>query len=342
MADSLCLAIDAMGGDHGPHITVPATLNILQKYPSLNVVFFGDSQQIQPLLAQHPDISNDRYRIQHCGETVAMDEKPSSAVRNKRESSLWQALKLVADGEAQACVSAGNTGALMAMSMLQLKTLTGISRPAICTQVPTVKGHTHLLDLGANVVCSAEQLYQFAMMASEAVAISDGANPSVGLLNIGVEEIKGRQEILEAAELLKDDSNINYVGFVEGDDLFNGVADVVVCDGFSGNVVLKASEGVAMMLHGFLTKALSQNWLSKIGALLARPALNQLKSAIDPTEYNGASLLGLRGVVVKSHGGASIRGFSQAIEVAVNEAQQDLPSLIEDRLSANRLVAKGH
>ena len=175
-----------MGGDHGPHITVPATLNILQKYPSLNVVFFGDSQQIQTHLAQQPGINADRYRIQHCGETVAMDEKPSSAVRNKRESSLWQALKLVADGESQACVSAGNTGALMAMSMLQLKTLTGINRPAICTQVPTVKGHTHLLDLGANVVCSAEQLYQFAMMASEAVAISDGANPSVGLLNIGV------------------------------------------------------------------------------------------------------------------------------------------------------------
>lgn len=322
-----------MGGDFGPRITVPATLNILRQHSFLRVVLLGDESQIQPHLTDAIDIPAHQYRIQHCSESVSMDEKPSSAVRNKRDSSLWQALKLVADGEADACVSAGNTGALMAMSLLQLRTLPGISRPAICTKVPTVKGHTHLLDLGANVVCSAEQLHQFAVMASQAVAVTtENHRPSVGLLNIGVEEIKGRQEILDAAELLKADPEIHFIGFVEGDDIFAGVADIVVCDGFSGNVVLKASEGVATMLKGFLTQALSQNLLTKIAALLARPALRALKQRVDPSEYNGASLLGLRGVVVKSHGGASLKGFSRALMVAVNEAQRDLPTLIEQRL----------
>lgn len=337
-----------MGGDFGPRITVPATLNILRQYSFLQAVLLGDESQIQPYLTNTSDIPAHQYRIQHCSESVSMDEKPSSAVRHKRDSSLWQALKLVADGEADACVSAGNTGALMAMSLLQLRTLPGISRPAICTKVPTVfankrpiatnkepaaEGYIHLLDLGANVVCSAEQLHQFAIMASQTVSVTTGNHqPTVGLLNIGVEEIKGRHEILDAAELLKADSDIHFVGFVEGDDIFTGVADIIVCDGFSGNVVLKASEGVATMLKGFLTQALSQNLWTKIAALLARSALRALKQRVDPSEYNGASLLGLRGVVVKSHGGASLKGFSRALMVAVNEAQCDLPTLIEQRL----------
>lgn len=323
-----------MGGDFGPRITVPATLDILRQYSFLRVVLFGDENEIRPYLTNIGDIPSDQYRIHHCSESVAMDEKPSSAVRNKRDSSLWQALKLVADGQANACISAGNTGALVAMSLLQLKTLTGITRPAICTKVPTSKGYTHLLDLGANIECSAEQLYQFGMMASLVVMASavGGKNPSVGLLNIGVEEIKGRQEILDAAELLSADSEIDYIGFVEGDDLFKGAADIVVCDGFSGNVALKTSEGVATMLSGFLKEALSQNLRSKVAGLLAGPALESLQQRLDPAAYNGACLLGLRGVVVKSHGGASIEGFSRALSVAVNEAHRDLPTLIEERL----------
>jgi glycerol-3-phosphate acyltransferase PlsX len=323
-----------MGGDFGPRVTVPATLEILRSYPFLTVVLLGDSEQIQRYLSCVSDISVDRYRIHHCSEAIAMDEKPSSVLRNKRDSSMWQALKLVADGEADACVSAGNTGALMAMSLLQLRTLPGISRPAICTKVPTAKGYTYLLDLGANVVCSAEQLYQFGMMASEAVSVIDQCSrPSVGLLNIGIEDIKGRQEILEAAELLKSDADINYVGFVEGDDIFKGVADIVVSDGFSGNIALKASEGVAVMLQGFLKQALSDSLLSRVGAWLARPALKKLQSAVDPAYYNGASLLGLKGVVVKSHGGATNKAFARALDVAVNEARRHVPSLIEERLA---------
>jgi len=322
-----------MGGDFGPRTTVPATLDILRQHPSLRVVLFGDSSQIQQYLTNISDVNADRYRVHHCTETVSMDEKPSSAVRNKHDSSMWQALKLVADGEANACVSAGNTGALMAMSLLQLRTLPGITRPAICTKVPTAKNYTYLLDLGANVVCSAEQLYQFGMMASQAVSVIDGNQvPSVSLLNIGVEDIKGRQEILDAAELLKADNDIHYVGFVEGDDIFKGDVDIVVCDGFSGNVALKASEGVALMLQGFLKQALSKSLLAKIGALLAKSVLKKLQQKVDPSEYNGASLLGLKGVVVKSHGGASRNGFSRAVIVALNEAQRDLPSLIEGRL----------
>lgn len=322
-----------MGGDFGPRITVPATLNILREHPFLQVVLLGDESEIQLHLTDASDIPSHQYRIQHCSESVSMDEKLSSAIRNKRDSSLWQALKLVADGDANACVSAGNTGALMAMSLLQLRTLPGISRPAICTKVPTIKGYTHLLDLGANVVCSAEQLHQFAVMASQAVAVTtENDRPSIGLLNIGVEEIKGRQEIIDAAELLKADPEIHFIGFVEGDDIFAGVADIVVCDGFSGNVALKASEGVATMLQSFLNQALTQNLWTKIAALLARPALKSLKQRVDPAQYNGASLLGLKGVVVKSHGGASTLGFSRAVIVAINEAQRDLPTLIEEQL----------
>lgn len=328
-----------MGGDFGPRITVPATLDILRQYSFLRVVLLGDENEIGPHLTNIGDIPSDQYQIHHCSEAVAMDEKPSFAVRNKRDSSLWQALKLVADGQANACVSAGNTGALVAMSLLQLKTLTGITRPAICTKVPTSKGYTYLLDLGANIECSAEQLYQFGMMASLAVMASavGGKKPSVGLLNIGVEEIKGRQQILDAAELLSADPEIDYIGFVEGDDLFKGTADIVVCDGFSGNIALKASEGVATMLSGFLKEALSQNLRSKVAGLLAGPALESLQQRLDPAAYNGACLLGLRGVVVKSHGGASVEAFSRALSVAVNEAHRDLPTLIEERL-LNKII----
>ncbi len=323
-----------MGGDFGPRITVPSTLDILRTSPQLRVVLLGDAQQIQHEIDRVGHVDINRIRVQHCTQSVSMNEKPSSAVRNQRDSSMWQALQLVADGEAQACVSAGNTGALMAMSLFLLRTLSGISRPAICTKVPTLSGHTYLLDLGANLECSAQQLYQFGLMATlVASAIEDNPSPTVGLLNIGVEDIKGRQEILDAAALFKADTDIQYLGFVEGDTLFQGVADIVVCDGFSGNVALKTSEGVAAMIQGLLKQVLSETLVAKLGALFARSALKRLQRRVDPAQYNGASLLGLRGVVVKSHGGATKTGFSHAVTVAVHEAQRDLPSLIEARLT---------
>lgn len=322
-----------MGGDFGPRITVPATLEILRQQPLLRVVLFGDSQQIQAILDNTRESFAGRLHVQHCPQSVAMDEKPSAALRHKRESSMWQALQLVADGGAQACVSAGNTGALMAMSLVKLGTLPGISRPAICTRVPTSKGFTYLLDLGANLECSARQLYEFALMSSLAASSVAEPMPKVGLLNIGVEAIKGRQEILDAAELLKADADINYIGFVEGDVLFTGVADIVVCDGFSGNVALKTGEGVAKMIQGLLRQTLSESLLARVGALLVRPALKRLLKKVDPAQYNGASLLGLRNVVVKSHGGASEWAFSRAIEVALGEVEKDLPNLIAGRLA---------
>ncbi len=323
-----------MGGDFGPRITVPSTLNILRQSPDLHAVLLGDAQQIQDEIDRVDDVDTDRFRIQHCTQSVSMNEKPSSTIRHQRDSSMWQALQLVADGQAQACVSAGNTGALMAMSLFQLRTLTGISRPAICTKVPTGSGFTYLLDLGANLECSAQQLYQFGLMASlVASTIDDNQSPTVGLLNIGVEEIKGRQEILDAAELFKADNDIQYIGFVEGDTLFQGAAEIVVCDGFSGNVALKTGEGVAKMIQGSLKQALSENFLAMLGALLARPALKRLQRQMDPAQYNGASLLGLRGVVVKSHGSAIETGFARAVAVAAHEAQRDLPSLIEALLT---------
>ena len=322
-----------MGGDFGPRITVPASLDILRQHPHLKAVLCGDQQAIQPLLNADIESFAGRLSVLHCEQAVAMDEKPGSALRNKRESSMWKAVQLVKEGSAQACVSAGNTGALMAMSLFQLGTLTGISRPAICTRVPTSRGYTYLLDLGANLECTARQLYEFALMSSLVAMSPSSSAPSVGLLNIGVEAIKGRQEILDAAELIKADPGINYIGFVEGDALFSGVADIVVCDGFSGNVALKTGEGVAKMIQGLLQQTLSESLLARLGALLMKPALKRLINHVDPARYNGASMLGLRGVVVKSHGGASVTGFARAVEVALEEVEKDLPTLIEGRLA---------
>lgn len=322
-----------MGGDFGPRITVPASLDILRQLPHLKIVLCGDRQEIDTFLDNDNETFAGRLSVQHCEQSVAMDEKPGSALRNKRESSMWKAVQLVKEGTAQACVSAGNTGALMAMSLFQLGTLTGISRPAICTRVPTSRGYTYLLDLGANLECTARQLYEFALMSSLVAMSPSVTTPSVGLLNIGVEAIKGRQEILDAAELLQADADINYIGFVEGDTLFSGVADIVVCDGFSGNVALKTGEGVAKMIQGLLRQTLSESLLARLGAFLMKPALKRLINQVDPAQYNGASMLGLRGVVVKSHGGASVTGFAKALEVAIEEVEKDLPTLIESRLA---------
>ncbi len=318
-----------MGGDVGPRVTVPATFDILRRQPQLKVVLLGRESQIQAEFPSDHNAFADRLTVRHCQQVVAMDDKPSSTVRHKRESSLWHTVKMVADGEAQAAVSAGNSGALMAMSVLQLRTLPGISRPAICAKIPTTTGFAYLLDMGANLDCTAEQLHQFAGMASlTAISVDGIKSPRVGLLNIGSEEVKGRAEIKAAAELFKADDSINYIGFVEGDGLFAGEADIVVCDGFSGNVVLKSAEGVARMFASALRESLSKNLLGRLAGILARPALSAMKHRLSPSTYNGASLLGLNGVVIKSHGGAHRASFSRAIEVAMLEAEQDLPALI--------------
>ena len=308
-----------MGGDFGPRATVPATLDILRQQPNLRVVLFGDAQQIQQQLRLADDNFPERLQVRHCSQFVSMDDKPSFALRNKRDSSMWHAIKHVATKQAAACVSAGNTGALMAMSLFQLGGLPGISRPAIGTRIPT-----------------AEQLYQFGLIASLVAAEVDGnTNPAVGLLNIGVESLKGKQEILDAAALFKTNPDIHYIGFVEADALFNGEADIVVCDGFSGNIALKAGEGVAKLLQKQIRDALGETVLARFGALFLKPALGRLLKRVDPARYNGASFLGLQGVVIKSHGSADQWGFARAIEVALNEAERDLPTLIEKRLSEN-------
>ncbi|MAZ71407.1 MAG: phosphate acyltransferase [Porticoccus sp.] len=325
-----------MGGDFGPRVTVPATLDILRQQPNLRVVLFGDEQQIQQQLRLAGDHFPERLKVRHCPQFVSMDDKPSFALRNKRDSSMWLAIEHVANKQAAACVSAGNTGALMAMSLFQLGALPGINRPAIGARIPTARGFTYLLDMGANLECTAEQLYQFGLIASLVVAEVDGnTNPAVGLLNIGVESLKGKQEILDAAALFKTNPDIHYIGFVEADALFNGEADIVVCDGFSGNIALKAGEGVAKLLQKQIKDAMSETVLARLGALFLKPALGRLLKRVDPARYNGASFLGLQGVVIKSHGSADQWGFARAVEVALHEAERDLPTLVEKRLSEN-------
>ena len=262
-----------------------------------------------------------------------MEDKPSSVLRHKRQSSLWKALELVRDNQAQACVSAGNTGALMACAWACIKTMSGISRPAICATVPSQFGHVHWLDLGANVDSDAEQLLQFALMGSElAKAVDGNANPQVGLLNIGEEEIKGNAVVKKAAKLLEE-SPLNYVGFVEGNDIFlKQHIDVVVCDGFVGNVALKSTEGVAKFIQNGLKEAFSHNIYSKLVGLLALPALKRFKSRIDPRNYNGATLLGLKGIVVKSHGNADPVSFANAINIARLEIAHDVIPAIQEQL----------
>jgi len=322
-----------MGGDLGPRLTVSAALSTLERNPRLRLRLYGDEAEVDPalnpLLAQlSPDL---RVRIEriHCPQTVTMEEKPAQALRRKRDSSLWLALKAVADGDADACISAGNTGALMAMGIAQLGLLPGIERPAICTALPTLEGRAWLLDMGANLDCDADQLVQFAHMASAMVQVVEGvANPRVGLLNVGSEQGKGGAIVQEVALRLAADRRINYQGFVEGDGIYSGDVDIIVCDGFVGNVALKSSEGVARLIGTMLKDSLKASLAGRVGAWLARPALTHFADRIDPANYNGASLLGLKGVVVKSHGGASVEGFSRALEVAITAIRQQVPKRI--------------
>ena len=328
MTQEISIALDAMGGDHGPSVVVPAALKVLAEMPSLKIVLVGDEQILTSVLTANDAKVNARLEIQHASQTVAMDEKPSVALRSKKDSSMRVAINLVKDGKVQACVSAGNTGALMATARFVLKTLPGIDRPAIITSLPTIRGHTHVLDLGANVDTTAENLYEFAVMGSVLTsAVENISSPTVGLLNIGEEEVKGNERVKEAARLLAG-SELNYIGFVEGDDIYKGTADVIVCDGFVGNVSLKTSEGVAKMISHFMREEFRRNIFTKISALLAMPVLNALKRRIDPRRYNGASFVGLQGIVVKSHGSADAFAYEMAIREAMIEVKKNVPQLI--------------
>ncbi|MGQ0528541.1 MAG: phosphate acyltransferase PlsX [Panacagrimonas sp.] len=341
------LAIDAMSGDHGLPVTVAAALSCVEEIPHLSLVLVGNDLAVREQLAQLKAEPHPRLRVQHATEVVGMDETPSKVLRNKKDSSMRVAIDLVKRGEAQAMVSAGNTGALMATAKFVLKTLPGIDRPAIVSAIPSVNGHVHMLDLGANAECTAEQLFQFAVMGSALITAMRGeSQPKVALLNIGSEEIKGNDTIKAAAALLQA-STLNYIGFVEGDGIFLSDVDLVVCDGFVGNVALKTGEGVAKMIRQFLKEEFTANFLHKLAALAAMPALKSLGKRIDPRHYNGATLLGLNGTVVKSHGSADEIGFANAIRVGLREVEQDVPQRISRLLkealgpAASRSAAAG-
>lgn len=323
-----------MGGDFGAPVVVPAALHVLDEQPELSLVLVGDQTVLLQELAARRREPGDRLTIHHASQRVEMDEAPSAALRGKKDSSMRVAINLVKERAVDACVSAGNTGALMATARYVLKTLPGIDRPAICAVMPTITGHTHMLDLGANVDLSADHLFQLAVMGAELTAAVDNkARPTVGLLNIGEEEIKGNDQVKRAAQLLEN-SSLNYYGFIEGDDIFKGTVDVVVCDGFVGNIALKTSEGVARMISHFMKEEFLRSPWNKMIGLMAKRILDNFRLRIDPRQYNGASFVGLQGIVVKSHGGADEFAFAQAIREAVVEIRKNVPERIRANLEA--------
>lgn len=315
---STTVAIDAMGGDFGPSVTVAAALVAVKKESDLNLILVGLESEIHRFL---PDEIPAQITVKHATQIVEMDEPPAQAMRSKKDSSMRVAINLVKSGEADACVSAGNTGALMATSRFVLKTIRGIDRPAMITTLPSLRGHVHVLDLGANVDSPAFLLFQFAVMGSVLVkSLENIERPSIGLLNIGIEDIKGNNTVKEAARLIKA-SSLNYKGYVEGDSIYTGDLDVIVCDGFDGNVALKSSEGLAQMISQLLKESFNRNWLTRLSGLIAMPVMKQFKNKVDHRRYNGATFIGLRGIVVKSHGSADDFSFSQAIFQASAEAK---------------------
>jgi glycerol-3-phosphate acyltransferase PlsX len=340
---SLIISIDAMGGDFGPSVTIPASLDCLQNNPDLKLILVGDEAVLKPLLEQELVTYQDRLSIQHASQCVEMDESPAKVLKNKKDSSMRVAINLVRDGVADACVSAGNTGALMATARFVLKMIPGIDRPAIISTLPSIHGHTHVLDLGANVDCTAEHLFQFAVMGNELVKAIEGIDsPKVGLLNIGEEDMKGNEQVKSAAKLLEN-SSLNYIGYVEGDSLNAGSVkvDLIVADGFVGNVALKSIEGAAKMIGFALKQAFSKNYLTKLAGFIAYPVLKSFKERIDPRLYNGASFLGLRGLVIKSHGGADALAFKTAIQLAEVEIKQDVIRKISEQVEKT-LALRNH
>ena len=329
---AITIAVDCMGGDHGLSVTLPATFDFLRRDQDCSVILVGLEELIAPVIAKAGRDFGKRLRVHHASEVVEMHDPITIALRSKKDSSMRVAIDLVKEGTANAAVSAGNTGALMAIARFVLKTLPGIERPAIATILPTSKGHCHVLDLGANVDCTPEHLLQFGIMGSLLVsAIEHIEKPSVGLLNIGEEDIKGNDTVKRAGELLKV-SGLNFYGNVEGNDIFKGTTDVVVCDGFVGNAVLKASEGLASMIGAGLREEFSKNLVTKVMGLLAMPVLNAFKARFDHRSYNGASLLGLKGIVVKSHGSADAYAFGCALDKAAEEARNKLSEKIAIRM----------
>ena len=327
------VAIDCMGGDHGAHVTVPAALSVVRGDQAASVILVGRRDVVERELMRHNAVTNARVSIRHASEVVEMNEAPAAAMRAKKDSSMRIAVNLVEQGEAAACVSAGNTGALMAISRFVLGMLPGIDRPAIATVLPSLKGRTYILDLGANVDCTPEHLLQFGIMCSELVSSVEGKRrPTVGLLNIGAEDIKGNEQVKAAAELMRA-SDLNFHGYVEGDVIYKGTTDIVVCDGFVGNVALKTSEGLAQMLATYLREEFGRNVVTRLAGLLALPVINAFKSRVDHRRYNGASLLGLRGVVVKSHGSADAFAFEFAIRRAVEETRTGVLAHITERMA---------
>ncbi len=330
MQQKITIALDMMSGDHGVSSSVPAAIESIKKFHDIFLILIGDKDQINPLIPDKiKNLEGMRYKILHTHEFINMDDEIISAIRTKKKSSMRLGINAVKTKDADACVSAGNTGALMALSKIILKTIPGIDRPAICGSLPTKSGQFHMLDLGANVECNAKHLYQFSIMGSALVQSLELNNkPVIGLLNIGSEEFKGNDTIKAAGQLINK-SNLNYAGFVEGDDMFSGKFDVVVADGFAGNIALKSIEGVAKVISHFIKTEFSKNLFTKLSALVSLSVMKSVKQKVDPRKYNGASLVGLQGVVVKSHGGADSYAFSQAINTAYYEVKNQLLNKIE-------------
>jgi phosphate acyltransferase len=334
LSTRLTLSLDAMGGDNAPSMVVEGIGLALDRLPQVDFLLYGDEKQLIPLLDKKPR-ARDVCEIRHTDDIVSNDEKPGVALRSGRNSSMRLAINAVHDGEAAGIVSAGNTGALMAMAKFVLKTLPGIDRPAIASAFPTIRGESIMLDLGANVVCTADNLVQFAVMGEVFARNVFGLEqPSVGILNVGSEELKGHDSVKVAFSVLQNiDLPIKFHGFVEGDDIAKGTVDVIVTDGFTGNIALKTAEGTAKMFGSFLKDAFLSSTTSKIGAMLAKPALNKFRMRLDPRRYNGALFLGLNGICVKSHGGTDALGFANALDVAVELISDGLNDVIKEDLS---------
>ncbi len=324
------IALDAMGGDFGPEVVIPAAVHVVKKFRDIHIILVGDEKRLRDFAKDQNIDLDSHFEIQHASQVVEMHEDPRHAVRKKKDSSMRVAINMVKDGRAQAVVSAGNTGALMATAKFVLKTLPGIDRPAICTTIPSYSGHTHMLDLGANVDSSAQQLFQFAVMGSVlAEAVDNTHKPKVGLLNIGSEDGKGNAQVKEANAFLKS-GPFNYIGYIEGDDIYSDKVDVVVCDGFVGNISLKTMEGVAKMIATMMREEFKRSTLSMLAGLIAMPVLNRFKKRVDPRMYNGASMLGLTGIVIKSHGSADVLSYANAIEIALLEVEKSVPEHIRE------------
>jgi glycerol-3-phosphate acyltransferase PlsX len=325
-----------MGGDFGPSVTVSASLNFLLDHEDTNLVLIGDSARIEPLLTDLDAPTRSRLEVIHTSVCVLNESNPVDALRNFKESSMYLAVNLVKEKQADACVSAGNTGALLMIGRHILKTIPGISKPAIVASIPfpLAGGRGLLLDVGANVICDAQNFLEFAVMGSVlAASIKPGSNPRVALLNIGEEEHKGTEQIRLAAKLMERTETLQYIGYIEGNELFSGKADVIVCDGFSGNLSIKTSEGVVKVIAGLFRQGTTGNLMSRIAGLMALPLLNRMQAKIDPSQFNGASVLGLQGTIVKSHGSASVSGFQSAISQALREVKSDVPSIIQKQMT---------